>query len=71
MRSSRNLRSPARQEAALEFRDLQRALQELGEDHRKVLMLVGASGLSHNEAAKVYNCTAGTIRAEFAARARS
>ncbi len=57
------------QEAALEFCDFRRAFWQLGEDHREVLMLVGASGLSYEEAAKVCNCAVGTIKSRVS-RAR-
>jgi DNA-directed RNA polymerase specialized sigma24 family protein len=38
------------------------AFWPLGEDHREVLMLVGASGFSYEEAAKICNCAVGTIK---------
>ena len=60
---------PATQEAALEFRDFQRAFWPLGEDHREILMLVGASGFSYEEAAKICNCAVGTIKSRVS-RAR-
>ena len=60
---------PATQEAALEFSDFRRAFWQLGEDHREVLMLVGASGLSYEEAAKICDCAVGTIKSRVS-RAR-
>jgi RNA polymerase sigma-70 factor (ECF subfamily) len=60
---------PATQEAALEFCDFRRAFWQLGEDHREVLMLVGASGLSYEETAKICNCAVGTIKSRVS-RAR-
>jgi len=60
---------PPTQEAALEFCDFRRAFWQLGEDHREVLMLVGASGLSYEEAAKICNCAIGTIKSRVS-RAR-
>jgi RNA polymerase sigma-70 factor (ECF subfamily) len=60
---------PPTQESALEFCDFRRAFWQLGEDHREVLMLVGASGLSYDEAAKVCNCAVGTIKSRVS-RAR-
>ncbi len=60
---------PATQEAALEFCDFRRAFWQLGEDHREVLMLVGASGLSYEEAATICNCAVGTIKSRVS-RAR-
>jgi RNA polymerase sigma-70 factor (ECF subfamily) len=60
---------PATQEASLEFGDFRRAFWQLGEDQREVLILVGASGLSYEEAAKVCNCPTGTIKSRVS-RAR-
>jgi RNA polymerase sigma-70 factor (ECF subfamily) len=60
---------PATQEAALEFCDFRRAFWQLGEDHREVLMLVGASGLSYEEAAEICGCAIGTIKSRVS-RAR-
>jgi RNA polymerase sigma-70 factor (ECF subfamily) len=60
---------PATQEAALEFCDFRRAFWQLGEDHREVLMLVGASGLSYEEAAAICSCAVGTIKSRVS-RAR-
>jgi RNA polymerase sigma-70 factor (ECF subfamily) len=60
---------PPTQEAALEFCDFRRAFGRLSDAQREVLMLVGASGLSYEEAAKVCNCAVGTIKSR-ASRAR-
>jgi len=60
---------PPTQESALEFCDFRRAFWQLGEDHREVLMLVGASGLSYEEAAKICDCAVGTIKSRVS-RAR-
>lgn len=60
---------PATQEATLEFRDFRRAFWQLSEDHREVLMLVGASGLSYEEAANICHCAVGTIKSRVS-RAR-
>lgn len=61
---------PPSQHAALEFCDFRRAFWQLGDDHREVLILVGASGLSYEEAAAVCNCAVGTIKSRVS-RARS
>jgi RNA polymerase sigma-70 factor, ECF subfamily len=60
---------PASQEANLEFCDFRRAFWRLNSDQREVLMLVGASGLSYEEAAAVCGCAVGTIKSR-ASRAR-
>jgi RNA polymerase sigma-70 factor (ECF subfamily) len=61
---------PASQQAALEFCDFRRAFWQLSDDHREVLILVGASGLSYEDAAQVCNCAVGTIKSRVS-RARS
>ena len=50
------------QEASLDFRDFHRAFWALEEMHREVLMLVGSSGLSYEDAAKICGCSVGTIK---------
>jgi RNA polymerase sigma-70 factor (ECF subfamily) len=61
--------TPPSQEALLEFRDFRRAYWRLSDNHREVLILVGASGLSYEEAAQVCNCAVGTIKSRIS-RAR-
>lgn len=43
----------------IEFRD---ALSRLANDHREALILVGASGLSYEEAATICQCAVGTMK---------
>ncbi len=57
------------QESSLDFRDFYRVFWQLDEKHREVLMLVGASGLSYEDAASVCGCQVGTIRSRLS-RAR-
>ncbi len=57
------------QESTLEFRDFYRVFWQLDENHREVLMLVGASGLSYEDAASVCGCQVGTIKSRVS-RAR-
>ncbi len=61
--------TPATQHAALEFCDFRRAFSQLCDSHREVLTLVGASGLSYDEAAKVCGCAVGTVKSRVS-RAR-
>ena len=61
--------SPATQEMAVELSEFGRTVWRLGADHREVLMLIGATGLSQEEAAKVCNCAIGTIKSRLS-RAR-
>lgn len=42
--------------------DIRQAFWQLGEDEREVLILVGPSGLSYEEAAKVCDCPRDTIK---------
>jgi len=59
----------ATQESSLEFRDFYQVFWQLDENHREVLMLVGASGLSYEDAANVCGCQVGTIKSRVS-RAR-
>jgi RNA polymerase sigma-70 factor (ECF subfamily) len=58
------------QVSSLEFGDFRRAFWQLGDNGREALILVGASGLSYAEAAKVCDCAKGTIKSRVS-RARS
>ncbi len=60
---------PAIQDSSLDFRDFYRAFWRLDENHREVLMLVGVSGLSYENAADVCGCKVGTIKSRVS-RAR-
>ena len=59
----------AEQEGGLSFRDFHQAFWQLPESHREVLMLIGRSGLSYEDAAKVCGCQIGTIKSRLS-RAR-
>jgi RNA polymerase sigma-70 factor, ECF subfamily len=61
---------PASQESMLEFSDFQRAFWQLSPDQREVLILVGASGLTYEEASEVCDSPIGTIKSRVS-RARS
>jgi RNA polymerase sigma-70 factor, ECF subfamily len=50
------------QVASLEFGDFRRAFWQFADDQREALILVGASGLSYDEAAQVCECPKGTIK---------
>jgi RNA polymerase sigma-70 factor, ECF subfamily len=56
---------PSMQTAALELNELRRALHELSVEHREVLVLVGAAGLSYEEAAEISHCAVGTIKSRL------
>ena len=59
------------QEGHLHLRDFHLALARLPDEQREALILIGASGLSYEEAAKVCNVAIGTIKSRVnRARAR-
>jgi len=59
------------QEWSVTLRSLQNALQQLPYEHREALILVGAAGLTYEEAAEVCGCALGTIKSRVnRARAR-
>jgi RNA polymerase sigma-70 factor (ECF subfamily) len=58
------------QMAQADYRDVCRALAKLPPREREALMLVGASGLSYEEAAQICGCPTGTIKTRVR-RARS
>jgi RNA polymerase sigma-70 factor, ECF subfamily len=52
----------AEQDGYLEMADLTVALSKLPDDQREAIVLVGASGFSYDEAAKICDCAVGTIK---------
>jgi RNA polymerase sigma-70 factor (ECF subfamily) len=50
------------QDGVMEMRDFERAFAELPADQREALTLVGASGLTYEEAAEICDCAVGTIK---------
>ncbi|MBL0768706.1 sigma-70 family RNA polymerase sigma factor [Sphingopyxis sp. DHUNG17] len=66
----RTLATPAAQEDSGEMADLQRALMELPQDQREALILVGAGGMSYEEAANICDCALGTMKSRVS-RART
>lgn len=61
--------APADQGFQVEMADLRRALTRITPEQREALILVGAGGLSYEEAAKVCGCAVGTVKSRVA-RAR-
>ena len=65
------LKSPATQEWSVAVHALQDALAQLPDEHREALILVGAAGLSYEEASEICGCALGTIKSRVnRARAR-
>ncbi|WP_219893234.1 sigma-70 family RNA polymerase sigma factor [Aquisediminimonas profunda] len=57
--------APAQQNG-LNVEDVAKALQKLPAEQREVLLLIGANGLSYEEAAEVTGCAMGTIKSRLA-----
>ncbi len=57
------------QEDGLNIADLQRAMQQLSLEQREALILVGAGGMSYEDAASVAGCAVGTMKSRVS-RAR-
>jgi RNA polymerase sigma-70 factor (ECF subfamily) len=57
-----SLKSHPEQHGRVEFEEFRAALAKLPPDQREALILVGASGFSYEEAAKICGCAVGTIK---------
>ncbi len=68
--AERILTAPAGQEEPIHLSDLHRALLTLPPERREALLLVGAGGLSYEEAANICGCAVGTIKSRVG-RARA
>jgi RNA polymerase sigma-70 factor, ECF subfamily len=65
------LKSHPAQTGSVEFNELRKALLKLSAEQREAVILVGAAGLSYDEAAAVCDCAVGTIKSRVnRARAR-
>ncbi len=65
------LKTPATQDWSVALQALRDGLQKLPAEHREALILVGAAGLSYEEAAEICGCAVGTIKSRVnRARAR-
>lgn len=58
------------QPGQLDFKDFKSALEQLPEDQREAIMLIGALGFSYEEAAEICGCAVGTIKSRVS-RART
>ena len=54
--------TPAAQIAHLDMQDFQAALSQIKPEQREALVLIGASGLSYEEAAEICDCAVGTVK---------
>jgi RNA polymerase sigma-70 factor (ECF subfamily) len=61
-----SLTTPEEQTSHIEFGELREALLKLSADQREALILIGASGFSYEEAAKICGCAVGTIKSRVA-----
>jgi RNA polymerase sigma-70 factor (ECF subfamily) len=65
------LKAAPTQDWSVAIHALQTALRQLPDEHREALILVGAAGLSYEEAAEICGCALGTIKSRVnRARAR-
>jgi RNA polymerase sigma-70 factor, ECF subfamily len=67
---ARRLTIPGDQESHLDLEDFRKALTKLPAEQREVLTLIGASGLSYEEAAAICEVEIGTVKSRLS-RARS
>lgn len=59
------------QYGSLDLKDFRAALDQLPDDQREAIILIGASGFSYEEAAEICDCAVGTIKSRVSrARAR-
>ena len=68
-RFAETLKSLPEQDGHVEFEELRQALAELPDDQREAIILVGAAGVSYEEAAQICGCAVGTVKSR-AHRAR-
>ena len=64
--AERILIEPAAQDWQIEVSDVTAALQKITPEQREVLLLVGANGLTYEEAAEIAGCAVGTIKSRLA-----
>ena len=62
--------SAPNQEHVVEVNEVASALQQMSLEHREILVLVSAAGLSYEEAAEVAGCAVGTIKSRAQSRTR-
>ena len=50
------------QQGSIDLKDFRRALEQLPEDQREAIVLIGASGFSYEEAAEICGCAVGNMK---------
>lgn len=58
------------QDSALDMQDFKAALDQLPQDQREAIILIGASGFAYEEAAEICDCAVGTVKSRVS-RART
>jgi RNA polymerase sigma-70 factor, ECF subfamily len=59
------LKTVPQQSSWLEFQELRQALTKLSPEQREAVVLVGASGMTYQEAAEICGCAIGTIKSRI------
>ena len=57
--------TPAVQDNKMELQEVSAALMKMSPEHREVLVLISASGLSYEETASVCGCAVGTVKSRL------
>lgn len=61
-KAAEQLSSPPEQEGFADLQDFRRMLNQLPPDQREALLLIGAEGISYEEAAAITGCAIGTMK---------
>jgi len=64
--AERTLSAPAAQDKPIELGDVYRALQQLPETQREAIILIGAGGMSYEEASEICGAAVGTVKSRVA-----
>jgi RNA polymerase sigma-70 factor (ECF subfamily) len=59
------LATPAVQDDKIELQDVSLALMKMSPEHREVLILISATGLSYEETAEICGCAIGTVKSRL------
>jgi RNA polymerase sigma-70 factor (ECF subfamily) len=57
--------TPAVQDEKIEVQDVSAALMKMSPEHREVLILISATGLSYEETAEICGCAVGTVKSRL------